>query len=57
MQHRVLGHQPQELLGQEPARHRPQPAAAAAAEHDGMELSFHAGILTARPLIVLHMRQ
>ena len=37
LQERALGDERQELLGQEPARHRPQARARAAAEKDGNE--------------------
>ena len=47
LQHRPLGDERQELLRQQLPRHRPEPAAGAAAEHDRIELRCHARILTA----------
>ena len=41
LQHGPLGHERQELLGQQLARHRPEPAAAAATEDNGMDRRCH----------------
>ena len=47
LQHRPLGDERQELLRQQLPRHRPEPAAGAAAEHDWIEPRCHCRILTA----------